>query len=606
MDDLPAGKTPYQHMLDLMPAATEAQRRARLGTLGFSVDKADTRAENLSGGEKARLLFALATFHGAHLLILDEPTNHLDVDAREALVRALNDYEGAVILITHDRHLIEACADRLWIVRDGTVRTYDGDMDDYRARVPRRARRPDEAGRQRPRANGAAQAHAAGDAAAGGRAARGAGAAEEAGDEGRGRDRAPVAADRHHRRGARRQRPLCAQSVPRPGAGARARRAHPRPRGRGGRVARRQRGLRGGSTGCGDGRITGSTGGCSMFSRRLGRSIPFAILHLLVAAALAQAALPASGLAASLEQLMADGHVPGVAMAIINNGEIVDVTTAGVRNVTSKAPVDGQTIFEAASLSKPVFAYAVLQLIDAGVLSLDEPLSKHVPDYVPKDPRAAEITVRQALSHTSGLPNFRSEKWPLKTHFAPAERYSYSSEGFMWLQRVVEAATGEHIEDLLQRLVFRPLGMRNSSLVWRPAFDSNYAEPHDATPALRPKRKPPVANAAATLQTTAIDYARFLQAVLRGRRLKPETARLWLAPQVRVRNACFQCLAPDLPDVETHVAWGLGWGLEPRRARSSTGATTAGSGPTSSARSGGAGRSSPSPTARADCRSCRT
>jgi len=133
MDDLPAGKSPYQHMLDLMPEATEAQRRARLGALGFGVDKADTKAENLSGGEKARLLFALATFGGRHLLILDEPTNHLDVDAREALVRALNDYEGAVILISHDRHLIEACADRLWIVRNGTVRSYDGDMHQYRA-----------------------------------------------------------------------------------------------------------------------------------------------------------------------------------------------------------------------------------------------------------------------------------------------------------------------------------------------------------------------------------------------------------------------------------------------------------------------------------------
>jgi ATP-binding cassette subfamily F protein 3 len=133
MDDLPAAKTPYQHVLDMMPEATEAQRRARLGALGFGVDKADTEAENLSGGEKARLLFALATFGGRHLLILDEPTNHLDVDAREALVRALNDYEGAVILISHDRHLIEACADRLWIVRDGTVRSYDGDMEQYRA-----------------------------------------------------------------------------------------------------------------------------------------------------------------------------------------------------------------------------------------------------------------------------------------------------------------------------------------------------------------------------------------------------------------------------------------------------------------------------------------
>jgi ATP-binding cassette subfamily F protein 3 len=132
MDDLPPRLTPYDHISKLMPDATEAQRRAKLGTLGFGIDKADTRAENLSGGEKARLLLALAAFHAPHLLILDEPTNHLDVDAREALARALNAYEGAVILISHDRHLMDACADRLWVVRDGTVRPYDGDMDTYR------------------------------------------------------------------------------------------------------------------------------------------------------------------------------------------------------------------------------------------------------------------------------------------------------------------------------------------------------------------------------------------------------------------------------------------------------------------------------------------
>jgi ATP-binding cassette subfamily F protein 3 len=133
MEDLAPQLTPYDHMLRLMPEATEARRRARLGALGFGIDKADTKAEKLSGGEKARLLLTLATFHGPHLLILDEPTNHLDVDAREALVRALNDYEGAVILISHDRHLVDACADRLWIVRGGTVRAYDGDMGTYRA-----------------------------------------------------------------------------------------------------------------------------------------------------------------------------------------------------------------------------------------------------------------------------------------------------------------------------------------------------------------------------------------------------------------------------------------------------------------------------------------
>jgi len=132
MEDLPPRLTPYDHMVRLLPDASEAQRRARLGTLGFGIDKADTRAEKLSGGEKARLLLALAAFHRPHLLILDEPTNHLDVDAREALVRALNDYEGAVILISHDRHLVDACADRLWIVRGGTVRPYEGDMATYR------------------------------------------------------------------------------------------------------------------------------------------------------------------------------------------------------------------------------------------------------------------------------------------------------------------------------------------------------------------------------------------------------------------------------------------------------------------------------------------
>ena len=135
LDELNPAATPYDHMLKLMPEATEAQRRTRLGTYGFSADKADTKCAKLSGGEKARLLLALAAFHAPHLLILDEPTNHLDVDSRQALVQALAEYEGAVILISHDRHLIEACADRLWVVRGGTVKSYDGDMDQYRAEL---------------------------------------------------------------------------------------------------------------------------------------------------------------------------------------------------------------------------------------------------------------------------------------------------------------------------------------------------------------------------------------------------------------------------------------------------------------------------------------
>ncbi|MET0432012.1 MAG: ABC-F family ATP-binding cassette domain-containing protein [Hyphomicrobium sp.] len=133
LDDLKPNATPYDYMLELMPDATEAQRRTKLGTFGFSADKADTACGKLSGGEKARLLLALTAFHGPHVLILDEPTNHLDVDSREALIRALMEYNGAVILISHDRHLIEATADRLWLVRNGAVTSYDGDMESYRA-----------------------------------------------------------------------------------------------------------------------------------------------------------------------------------------------------------------------------------------------------------------------------------------------------------------------------------------------------------------------------------------------------------------------------------------------------------------------------------------
>ena len=132
LDDLNPGSSPYDYMVGLMPDGTEAQRRTRLGTYGFSADKADMKCSNLSGGEKARLLLALTAFQGPNILILDEPTNHLDIDSREALVHALTAYEGAVILISHDRHLVEATADRLWIVKDGTVKSYDGDMESYR------------------------------------------------------------------------------------------------------------------------------------------------------------------------------------------------------------------------------------------------------------------------------------------------------------------------------------------------------------------------------------------------------------------------------------------------------------------------------------------
>ncbi len=131
VDDLNLNDTPYSVFARLMPEAPEARIRARAAQTGFSGARADTRVEHLSGGEKARLLLGVAAFNGPHLLILDEPTNHLDIDSRAALIEAINDYEGAVVLVSHDRYLLEACADRLWLVDGGLVRPFDGDMDDY-------------------------------------------------------------------------------------------------------------------------------------------------------------------------------------------------------------------------------------------------------------------------------------------------------------------------------------------------------------------------------------------------------------------------------------------------------------------------------------------
>ncbi len=137
LDELMPKASPYDHMAKLMPDAIEAKVRARLGSFGFGIEKADRPVESLSGGEKARLMFALATFHAPQLLILDEPTNHLDVDSREALIHAVNEYDGAVLLISHDRHLVEACVDRLWIVEKGDVKRFEGDLEDYKQHLLR-------------------------------------------------------------------------------------------------------------------------------------------------------------------------------------------------------------------------------------------------------------------------------------------------------------------------------------------------------------------------------------------------------------------------------------------------------------------------------------
>jgi ATP-binding cassette subfamily F protein 3 len=134
-DELDLDGSPYDHVRRLMPTETETKVRGRVGAIGFSGKAGDTTVRSLSGGEKARLLLGLATFYGPNMIILDEPTNHLDIDSRAALAEAINEFPGAIIMVSHDRYLIEACADQLWVVADRKVTPYDGDLDDYRRAV---------------------------------------------------------------------------------------------------------------------------------------------------------------------------------------------------------------------------------------------------------------------------------------------------------------------------------------------------------------------------------------------------------------------------------------------------------------------------------------
>ncbi len=135
LEELNEDGSPYDHVRKLMPDAPETKVRGRTGAIGFSGKAGDTLVKSLSGGEKARLLLGLATFFGPNMIILDEPTNHLDIDSRAALAEAINEFPGAVIMVSHDRYLIESCADQLWVVADRTVTPYDGDLDEYRRMV---------------------------------------------------------------------------------------------------------------------------------------------------------------------------------------------------------------------------------------------------------------------------------------------------------------------------------------------------------------------------------------------------------------------------------------------------------------------------------------
>jgi CubicO group peptidase (beta-lactamase class C family) len=267
-----------------------------------------------------------------------------------------------------------------------------------------------------------------------------------------------------------------------------------------------------------------------------------------------------------LPQLMSEGDVPGLSIALVRDGQLAWHKGFGVKNAQTKEPVDDATIFEAASLTKPVFAYAVLKLVDMGKIDLDTPLNKYLPgNYdVADDARVGQITARRVLSHTTGFPNWRQprDSPQLKMYFAPGERFSYSGEGFVYLAKVVEHLTGEKLEALMKRLVLEPLGMNSSSFVWLESYEKLKIFTHNSIGEPMGQNKVTKANAAGSLHTTAQDYGRFVAAILNGTGLKKETARLMLTPQIKVGESGVGNLDAAPAKLSQNVSWGLGWGLQ--------------------------------------------
>ena len=274
-----------------------------------------------------------------------------------------------------------------------------------------------------------------------------------------------------------------------------------------------------------------------------------------------------------IAQLMADAVVPGASVAVIQDGRVVWSKAFGVRDATTRAPVDEHTVFEAASVSKTVFAYAVMQLHDRRTLSLDTPLTTYTTDRIlDGDPRLNLITARHVLSHTSGLPNFRTGAEPLRIHFTPGEKYQYSGEGYWYLQSVVTRLVGttdpracgtyeagmklcaSDIDAYLRTNVLAPCRMASSGYVWNEVLERNGARPHDSSGKALTLGRPTATDAAryaamGGLRTTAMDYANFLIEVMAPRatdafRLTGASRQEMVRPHVKADNG---------------KSWALGW-----------------------------------------------
>ena len=277
----------------------------------------------------------------------------------------------------------------------------------------------------------------------------------------------------------------------------------------------------------------------------------------------------------TVQQLMDSAKVPGLAVALLEDNKVRYLHTYGYRNLATHAPLEPQTAMYAASFSKAVFAYLVMQLVQEKRLDLDKPMAGYLPKPIPEyeayrdlagDARWPRLTARMALTHTTGLPNWRwiEPDKKLRFKFEPGARYGYSGEGLQLLQVVVETITGQTLVQLSEARVFGPLALRNTSYVWQPAFEANYALGYDEQGQPLEKRRRSEAQAAGSLETTPADYAAFLAAVMQGRGLTPAAKREMTRLQVRIPfKAQFGLLAAvAAPDSNRTIrlGYGLGWG----------------------------------------------
>ncbi|MBI2422508.1 MAG: beta-lactamase family protein [Candidatus Hydrogenedentes bacterium] len=251
--------------------------------------------------------------------------------------------------------------------------------------------------------------------------------------------------------------------------------------------------------------------------------------------------------------LMAEHAVPGLGYALVRQGALAEHGALGVVNLETGTPVDAETVFEAASLTKPLLAQSVLKLAEEGRIDLSRPLVEYHQSTVEVERPEwfKQITATHVLSHTTGLPNWHQSRKPVPQRFQPGEQFSYSGMAYVLLQRVIEKLIGAAFEHHIAESLFKPLGMESASLVWRGDYEARLAHGH--TPNGKAGRsKMEQAIAASSLVCTAVDYARLLELLLSPQgtaplQLKPESVTAMLTPVSHASEG---------------IDWGLGWGLE--------------------------------------------